>query len=79
MFPRFFRWPEQRPILVSSMSPGMFIVGVCALGGLIACAAFWWATRTGQFSNADEAKYLVFDDEDDVVRPPAPPRGRAAP
>jgi len=48
----------------------MLIVAVCALGGLIACWAFWWATRSGQFNHADEAKYLVFDDEDDAPRPP---------
>lgn len=53
------------------MNPaGMFILGVCAVGGVIACAAFWWAIRSGQFSDASDARYLVFDDEDDVARPP---------
>jgi cbb3-type cytochrome oxidase maturation protein len=47
----------------------MFILGVCAVGGLIAGAAFWWAIRSGQFSDASDARYLVFDDEDDVPRP----------
>ncbi len=52
------------------MNPaGMFILGVCAAGGVIACAAFWWAIRSGQFSDASDARYLVFDDEDDVARP----------
>jgi cbb3-type cytochrome oxidase maturation protein len=51
------------------MTAGTVIVAVCAFGGLIACAAFWWATRTGQFSGLEEAKYLVFDDEDEVERP----------
>ena len=55
------------------MAPGMFIVGVCALGGLIACSAFWWATRSGQFNNSDDAKYLVFDDEDEVPDRPTQP------
>jgi cbb3-type cytochrome oxidase maturation protein len=51
----------------------MYIVAVCAVGGLIASVAFIWALKSGQFSSSDEAKYLVFDDED----PPAlrhPPR-----
>lgn len=48
---------------------GMFILGVCAVGGVIAGAAFWWAIRSGQFSDASDARYLVFDDEDDVPRP----------
>ena len=46
------------------MTAGMYIVAVCAVGGLIASAAFVWALRSGQFSSSDEAKYLVFDDED---------------
>jgi cbb3-type cytochrome oxidase maturation protein len=46
------------------MTAGMYIVAVCAVGGLIASAAFLWALRSGQFSSSDEAKYLVFDDED---------------
>ena len=49
------------------MTAGMYIVAVCAVGGLIASAAFVWALRSGQFSSSDEAKFLVFDDED----PPA--------
>jgi cbb3-type cytochrome oxidase maturation protein len=51
------------------MTSGMFIVGICAVGGMIACAGFIWAIRSGQFSSSDDAKYLVFDDEDDVPRP----------
>ena len=54
------------------MTVGAWIVAICALGGLIACAAFWWAVRTGQFTDASEARYLVFDDEDDVPRPTRP-------
>ena len=70
MFRHVFRSPEENPILVPTMAPGMYIVAVCAVGGVIASAAFWWAIRTGQFSHSDEGKYLVFDDEDDVPRPP---------
>jgi cbb3-type cytochrome oxidase maturation protein len=46
------------------MAAGTVIVGVCALGGLIACAAFWWATRSGEFENQAEARFLVFDDDE---------------
>lgn len=56
-------------MLVPIMTAGTFIVAVCALGGLIACAAFVWAVFGGQLSASDAAKYLVFDDEDDVPRP----------
>jgi cbb3-type cytochrome oxidase maturation protein len=51
------------------MTAGMYIVAVCAVGGLIAGAAFWWAVRSGQLTDASEAKYLVFDDEDEIQRP----------
>ena len=51
------------------MTPGQYIVGICAIGGVIASAAFWWSCRTGQFSDTDSARYLVFDDEDQVARP----------
>ncbi len=46
------------------MLAGVFIVAICAVGGLIACAAFWWAARSGQLAEVAEARYLVFDDED---------------
>ena len=56
------------------MTAGMYIVAVCAVGGLIASAAFVWALRSGQFSSSDEAKYLVFDEDDGPqVRPPVRP------
>jgi nitrogen fixation-related uncharacterized protein len=49
-----------------TMTAGMFIVAVCAFGGLIACAAFFWAAWSGQLADVAEARYLVFDDEDDA-------------
>lgn len=58
------------------MVAGEFIVGVCAVGGVIACLGFGWAAKTGQFSASDEAKYLVFDEGDDP-RLGAQTRGRA--
>ncbi len=63
------RRPRPRFMLVP-MVAGEFIVGVCAVGGVIACIGFGWAARNGQFSATDEARYLVFDEGDD-------PRGRA--
>jgi cbb3-type cytochrome oxidase maturation protein len=59
------------------MTAGIYIVAVCAVGGLIASAAFVWALTSGQFSSSDEAKYLVFDDEDGPgARPPVRPSAR---
>lgn len=55
------------------MTAGMYIVAVCALGGLIASVAFWWAVRTGQFRDAAEARWLVFDEDDVVDEPGAQP------
>ena len=46
------------------MTAGMYIVAVCAVGALVACGAFWWATRSGEFSDAAEARFLVFDDDE---------------
>ncbi len=64
-------------MFVPVMTAGMYIVAVCAVGGLIASVAFVWALRSGQFSSSDEAKYLVFDEEDGpLVRPPARPAAR---
>jgi cbb3-type cytochrome oxidase maturation protein len=49
-------------------SAGPYIVGICAVGALIACVGFWWAGRSGQFRDSSEAKYLVFDEDDDPRR-----------
>ena len=46
------------------------LVAVCFAGGLLACVAFVWAALRGEFTDAAEASFLVFDDGDD------PPRGR---
>ena len=51
------------------MSPAaVYIIAICGLGGVIACAAFVWAALKGEFSDAEEAAFLVFDDADDVQR-----------
>jgi len=33
--------------------------------GLLALLAFLWGVRNGAFENAEDAKYIVFRDEDD--------------
>jgi len=33
--------------------------------GLMALFAFLWGVRSGAFDNAEDAKYIVFRDEDD--------------
>ena len=55
-----------------AMSPAaIYIIAICALGGVIAGSAFVWAALKGEFSDAGEAAFLVFDDADEVGRPPA--------
>jgi nitrogen fixation-related uncharacterized protein len=46
----------------------VYIIGVCGLGAVIACGAFIWAALRGEFTDASEAAFLVFDDADDVQR-----------
>ncbi len=47
------------------MNPAaVYVIGICAAGGFIACAAFVWAALRGEFTDASEAALLVFDDED---------------
>lgn len=33
--------------------------------GLVALIAFLWGVKNGAFENAEDAKYIVFRDEDD--------------
>lgn len=54
------------------MNPAaIYILAVCGVGGLIACGAFVWAALKGEFTDASEAAFLVFDDDDDLRRTPA--------
>jgi nitrogen fixation-related uncharacterized protein len=50
-------------------SAAVYIIAVCALGGVLACGAFVWAALKGEFTDASEAAFLVFDEDDP---PPAP-------
>jgi len=45
---------------IKAILPFMAIAVVSTLGAIL---AYWWARRSGQFSEAEEAKYLVFDDK----------------
>jgi nitrogen fixation-related uncharacterized protein len=52
------------------MNPAaVYIIAICGLGGVIACAAFAWAALKGEFSDAGEAAFLVFDDDDEQRTP----------
>lgn len=53
-----------------AVSPvAIFILAICFAGAVLAGAAFAWAALRGEFTDASQAAYLVFDDEDDS-RPP---------
>ncbi|HVO35456.1 MAG TPA: hypothetical protein VMT21_07820 [Gemmatimonadales bacterium] len=52
------------------MNPAaVYIIAICAAGLGVAGAAFVWAALKGEFSDAGEAAFLVFDEDD----PPAGP------
>lgn len=42
-----------------------YLLAAGATMGLVALFAFLWGVRTGAFENAEDAKYIVFRDEDD--------------
>ncbi len=42
-----------------------YIIAICGVGGVIACAAFVWAALKGELTDPSAA-LLVFDDEDDA-------------
>ena len=57
-----------------AMSPiAFYILAICLAGAIIAGAAFAWAALRGEFTDAAQAAYLVFDD-DDAHRSSGPPR-----
>ncbi len=60
--------------IFAAMNPAaVYVIVICAVGGVIACGAFVWAALRGEFTDASEASLLVFDDEDEL-----PPSGDAA-
>ena len=40
------------------------LIGVAVIASLGAAAAIWWASRTGQFSEAEDIKYRMLRDDD---------------
>jgi len=44
------------------------ILAICFAGALVAGVAFAWAALRGEFSDAAQTAFLVFDDDD----PPSP-------
>jgi cbb3-type cytochrome oxidase maturation protein len=52
----------------------ILLLGSLALGGLFLWL-FIWAVRGGQFKDPEEAKYLLFREDDDEAADPAPPQG----
>jgi hypothetical protein len=51
------------------MNPAaVYVLVICFVGGLIACGSFVWAALKGEFTDASEASFLVFDDEDEAPR-----------
>ena len=44
------------------------LIGVALIASLSAAAAIWWASRAGQFSEAEDVKYRMLQDDDDVKR-----------
>ena len=56
------------------MSPiAFYILAICLVGAIIAGAAFAWAALRGEFTDAAQAAFLVFDD-DDAPNPSGPTR-----
>lgn len=60
--------------LCGAVSPvAVFILAICFAGALLAGAAFAWAALRGEFTDAEQTAFLVFDEED----APAEPRPRS--
>lgn len=63
------------------MSPvAIYILAVCLVGVVLAGGAFAWAALRGEFADAAQTAFLVFDDEDEragagaAPAAPEPPR-----
>jgi nitrogen fixation-related uncharacterized protein len=48
------------------------ILAICFAGALVAAAAFAWAALRGEFTDAEQTAFLVFDDEDESAERRAP-------
>jgi len=55
------------------MNPAaIYVLVICAGGALVAGVAFAWAALRGEFTDASEAAFLVFDEEDERCSPEQP-------
>ena len=62
-----------RANLCSAVSPvAISILAICFAGALAAGAAFAWAALRGEFTDAEQTAFLVFDDEDEPAESRAP-------
>jgi cbb3-type cytochrome oxidase maturation protein len=44
------------------------LIGVAVIASLGAATAIWWASRSGQFTDAEDVKYRMLRDDDDTNR-----------
>lgn len=51
----------------------IYILGICFVGAVLAVAAFVWAALRGEFADAAQTAFLVFDDEDELREPEKTP------
>ena len=47
----------------------IYILVICLAGAVIAGAAFAWAAMRGEFTDAEQSAFLVFDDDDEPRAP----------
>ena len=51
----------------------LWLIPLALFLGLLGLGAFLWALKSGQYEDLDGAAHrILFDDEDDGPRPPAP-------
>ncbi len=57
------------------MNPvAVYLIAICGVGAVLAGAGFAFAALRGEFTDAAQAAFLVFDDDDArAAAPPAPP------
>lgn len=62
------------------MSPvAIYILAICFVGAVLAGGAFVWAALRGEFADAAQTAFLVFDDEDERAAAGAAPAGSDPP
>lgn len=70
---RVSRAPSQLPPAVNPVA--LYILAICFAGALVAGVAFAWAALRGEFADAAQTAFLVFDEDDAAAQPPAPSTG----